>query len=149
MASYISRWGGNEEDIRARIGKPLLRTTSCEGSERTISFTKKQGPEQFKSNALFLLLYGWKTRWMIQADVEKLNVLLYMSLHRILKIYWPMCITNEEIEIRAEIQAISKHMARRRWAWPGQALRIDHHFHVRITLTWLPENNRTRVYSEG
>ena len=37
---------------------------------------------------------------MTQADVEKLNVLLHISLHWILKIYRPVRITNDNIEER-------------------------------------------------
>ena len=60
-----------------------------------------------------------------------------------------MRITNEEIEIRAEIKALSKHVARRRWMWPGRVLRIDHHLNVRFTLIWLPENSRNRGSHRG
>ena len=56
---------------------------------------------------------------MIPADVGKLNVLLHTSLHRKLKMYWPMRITKEDIEIRAEFKALGRHMARRRWTRPG------------------------------
>ena len=45
---------------------------------------------------------------MTQADVEKLNVILYISLHWILEIYWPMSITKEDIKVRAEIKPIRR-----------------------------------------
>ena len=120
LGSYISRSGGNEEDIR---GRPCCVQQAGQDL-KGLSVSQRNKVNSYKSNALSLLLYGCETWSMIQAHVKKLNVLLHMSLHRILNIYWPMRITNEEIEIRAEIKAISKHVARRRCTWPGHVLRI-------------------------
>ena len=56
-----------------------------------------------------------------------------------------MCITNEEVRRRAGIrETISDQVARQRWTWLGQVLRMDHHSHLRIALTWVPEGKRTR-----
>ena len=49
----------------------------------------------------------------------------HKSLRRILKIYWPMQTTNEEIRARAGMET-------------------DHHSHPRIALTWVPEGKRKR-----
>ena len=42
------------------------------------------------------------------------------------------------------LETISKQVARRRWAWLGHVLRMDHHSHPRIALTWVPEGKRKR-----
>ena len=76
---------------------------------------------------------------MTKADKKRLNVFLPKGLHRILKIYWPMCTTNKGTKIRAENELISKQVARRRWAWLVLDLRTDNLLHVRIALTWVPE----------
>ena len=55
-----------------------------------------------------------------------------------------MRVTNEEIRARAGLETISKQVARRRWAWLGHVLRMDHHSHPRIALTWVPEGKRKR-----
>ena len=60
------------------------------------------------------------------------------------KIYWPMRVTNEENRTRAGLETISKQVARRRWTWLGHVLRMDHHSHLRIALTWVPEGKRKR-----
>ena len=111
MGSYISTSGGNEEDIRARKSPCCVQKAEQDLKGLSVS---KRNKVSFKSNALSLLEYGWETWWMIPANVEKVKVLLHMSLHRMLKIYWPMRITNEEIKKRAEIKALSRHVARRR-----------------------------------
>ncbi|XP_078382229.1 uncharacterized protein LOC144664897 [Oculina patagonica] len=81
---------------------------------------------------------------MTKTDEKKLDAFLHKSLRRILKIYWPMRITNEEIRARAGMETISKQVARRRWTWLGHVLRMDHHSHPRIALTWVPEGKRKR-----
>jgi len=56
-----------------------------------------------------------------------------------------MRITNEEVRRRAGIrETISDQVARRRWTWLGHVLRMDHHSHPRIALTWVPEGKRKR-----
>lgn len=50
---------------------------------------------------------------------------LRKSLRRTLKICWPERIINEEIRIRADIEPIRKQVARLRWTWLGQVLRMD------------------------
>lgn len=66
----------------------------------------------FKSNLLSVLLYGCKTWRMSKADEKKLDVFLHKS--RILKIYWLILVTNEEIRTKAEIEPISKQVARKK-----------------------------------
>ena len=66
---------------------------------------------------------------MTQTDEKKLDTFLHKSLRRILKIYWPMHITNEEIRRGTGIETISRQVARRRLAWLGHVLRIDHNSH--------------------
>ena len=96
-----------------------------------------------------MLLYGCETWRMTKTDEKKkLDVFLHKSLHknlrRILKVYWPMKITNEEIRKRAGIETISKQVASRRSSWLRHVLRMDHHSHPRIALTWVPEGKRNR-----
>ena len=80
----------------------------------------------------------WPNWW------KKPDAFLHKSLRRILKIYWPMRTTNEAIRARAGMETISKQVARRRWTWLGHVLRMDHHSHPRIALTWVPEGKRKR-----
>ena len=58
-----------------------------------------------------------KTLWKIMESYG-IPSFLHKSLRRILKIYWPMRITNEAIRARAGMETISKQVARRRLTWP-------------------------------
>ena len=91
-----------------------------------------------------MLLYGCETWRMTLQDGKRLDTFLHRCLRRILKIYWPMRITNEEIKRRAGIEKISEIVQRLRWAWLGHVLRMDRGVHPRIALTWEPDGRRKR-----
>ena len=50
----------------------------------------------FKSNIVAVLLYGCEKRRMTKNDATKLDVFLHKNLRRIMKIYWPLKVSNEE-----------------------------------------------------
>ena len=77
-------------------------------------------------------------------DATKLDVFLHKSLRRIMKIYWPMKTSNEEIRNRANISTISEQIFRRRWKFIGHILRMDPSKHLKTALTWAPEGRRRR-----
>ena len=51
----------------------------------------------FKSNVIAVLLYGCETWRMTKRDEAKLDTFLHKCLRRLLKIYWPMKVSNEEV----------------------------------------------------
>ena len=42
------------------------------------------------------------------------------------------------------METISRQVARRRWAWLGHVLRMDHNLHPRTALTWVPDGKKKR-----
>ena len=97
-----------------------------------------------KSNVIAVLLYGCETWRMTERDAAKLDVFLHKSLRRLMKIYWPMKISDEEIRKRANISTISKQIFWRRWKFISHALRMDPTKHPKTALTWTPEGRRSR-----
>jgi len=81
---------------------------------------------------------------MAKRDASKLNVFLHKSLRRLMKIYWPVKISNEEIRKRANSSTISEQIFRRRWKFIGHVLRMDPNKHPKTALTWAPEGRRSR-----
>jgi len=59
---------------------------------------------------------------MTKRDANKLDVFLNKSLRRIMKIYWPMKKSNEEIRNGANISTISEPIFRWRWKFIGHIL---------------------------
>ena len=62
---------------------------------------------------------------MSKRDATKLDVFLHTRLRRLMKIYWPMKISNEEIRNQANISTISEQIYRRRWKFIGYILRME------------------------
>ena len=78
---------------------------------------------------------------MTKRDASKLDVFPHKSLRRLMKIYWPMKISNEENSLikRANISTISEQIIRRRWKFIGHVLRMEPNKHPKTALTWAPE----------
>lgn len=144
LGAHVSTSGGTEDDIQARLGKARVAYNKLGKIWKNSQFTCKNKIKIFKSNVISVLLYGCETWRMTQTDEKKLDAFLHKSLRRMLKIYWPMRVTNEEIRRRTGVETISSQVARRRWAWLGHVLRMDHNTHPRTALTWVPEGKRKR-----
>ena len=54
-----------------------------------------------------VLLYGWETWRMTKADENKLDTFQHKCLRRILKICWPMKVSNEKARRKANVEIIS------------------------------------------
>ena len=144
LGAHVISFGGTEDDIKARLGKAKAAYSKLEKVWKNTRFTIKNKIRIFKCNAISVLLYGCVTWRMTQTDQKKLNAFLHKSFRRILKIYWPMRITSEEIRRRTGMETISSQVARRRWAWLGHVFRMDHNSHPRTALAWVPEGKRKR-----
>ena len=98
----------------------------------------------FRSSVLAVLLYYCETWRMIKNDEAKLNVFLHKCIRRIVKIYWPMKVTNEEIRFKTNMEEITQQIKRRCWRLIGHVLRKRLNENTRIALTWTPERKRKR-----
>ena len=124
LGANFSNEGGTENDIKARLGKARVAYNKLDKFWKNSQFTIKTKVNVFKSNVISVL-YGCETWRTTKADEKKLDAFLHKSLRRILKIYWPMRITNEEVRRRAGIrETISDPVARQRWTWLGHVLRM-------------------------
>ena len=79
-----------------------------------------------------------------RVSLTKLDVFLHKSLRRLMRNYWPMKISNEEIRNRANISTISEQIFWRRWKFIGHVLRMDPNKHPKTALMWAPEGIRSR-----
>ena len=136
--------GGAEEDIKSRLGKARGAFNKLVKIWRSGQLSKNTKIRIFKSNVIAVLLYGCEIWRMTKRDEAKLDTFLHKCLRRILRIYWPMRVTNEEVRKQARTCTISEQIRRRRWCWIGHVLRMDHHQNPRIALTWAPEGKRRR-----
>ena len=91
-----------------------------------------------------MLLYGsecWKTTITIE---KKLEVFQTQSLRRILKIFWPNTISNEDLRNKAGVTPLSEVIAARRWRWLGHVCRMTTDSLPRTALRWTPQGKRLK-----
>ena len=98
----------------------------------------------FLSNVKSVLLYGSETWKVAKTTTSKLQVFVNRCLRRILNIYWPEVISNEELWRRAEETEISIQIKRRKWNWMGHTLKKGHDIIEREVLDWNPQRQRKR-----
>ena len=69
-------------------------------------------------------------------------------LRRLLKIYWPMRVSIENVRRRANSETISELVRKRRWTRIGYVLRMANISLPRVDLTSTPEEKRKRGRSK-
>ena len=135
--------GGSEEDIKSRQGKARTAFNKLGNIWKSNELKLNTKLKIFKSNVIAVLLYGCETWRMTKNDASKLDVFLHKNLRRLMKIYWPMKVSNEEIRNWANL-TISEQIYRRRWRFIGHILRMDANQHPKTAFTWDPEGKRIR-----
>ena len=144
LGSKMSNTGDGEVEIRARLTKASQAFASLRSPWKARNIRLKTKLRIFKSNVISTLLYGSESWKVTKTISNKLDVFQNRCLRRILQIYWPNTITNEELHRRAEIEPISTQVKRRRWRWIGHVLRQQTTALTRIALRWTPDGQRKR-----
>ena len=144
LGSKVTTSGDCDQEINARISKAnqafaMLRTIWSSASLSTHTKIRI-----FKSNVLSVLLYGsecWKTTNAVE---HKLEVFQNKCLRRILKIFWPNTISNEELHRRTGVASVHETVRGRRWRWLGHVCRMQSDSLPRTALRWTPQGKRKR-----
>ena len=144
LGSKMSNTGNGEVEIRARLAKASQAFVSLRSTWKARNIRLKTKLRIFKSNVISTLLYGSESWKVTKTISNKLDAFQNRCLKRILQIYWPNTITNEELHRRAEIEPISTQVKRRRWQWIGHVLRQQTTALTRIALRWTPDGQRKR-----
>jgi len=100
LGGTVTQEGGSAEDIKSRLGKARAAFSKLRNIWKSSQLKLRTKLKIFKSNVVAVLLYGCETWRMTKLDATKLDVFLHKSLRRIMKIYWPMKTSNEEIRNR-------------------------------------------------
>ena len=98
----------------------------------------------FKSNVLGVLLYGAESWKVTQAICHKLDVFQTRCLRRILRVFWPTTVSNEELYRRTGLSPLSNGIKLRRWMWIGHVCRMDPSAIPRVAMRWTPPGKRKR-----
>ncbi len=86
-----------------------------------------------------VLLYRAETWRTTTADMDKLDAFHRKYMIKILKVFWPNQILNEELYHRTNTQPLTVKIKIRRWRWIGHVLRRGGNNIARTALDWAPE----------
>ena len=64
-------------------------------------------------------------------------------LRRILIVFWPNTISNEDLYARTSSSPITHQIKRHRWRWIGHVLRLHTDAIARVALRWTPQGKRS------
>ena len=142
LGSIVSKKGGTDKDIQARIGKARQAFAMLRPIWRSTALTTKTKLRVFGSNVKTVLLYGSETWRLTKSLEQKLQVFINKSLRNILRIWWPRKISNKELWRQTGQRPIEQEIRQRAWGWIGHTLRRpDGHVAKR---KWNPQGKRKR-----
>ena len=115
LGAKVTTSGGADDDIICRLGKArAVFGNKLMNIWKSSQLSKGTKIRIFKSNVIAVLLYGCESWRTTKGDETKLDTFQHKCLRRLLKIYWPMRVSNEEVRKRANRETISEQVRRRR-----------------------------------
>ena len=144
LGSIVSEDGGAVQDVSSRINKARGAFTQLGKIWRSSTYSVKTKIHIFKTCVLSVLLYGCETWRVTEAIKNKIQVFVNRCLRRILRIFWPSKITNEELWRKAELRDINMEIRRRKFGWIGHTLRKDPNEICNRALVYNPQGQRKR-----
>ncbi|KAK3757375.1 hypothetical protein RRG08_058232 [Elysia crispata] len=144
LGSVIDHSGGTAADVRSRVAKARAAFKTLDKIWRDRTISTKTKIRLFNSNVKSALLYGCETWSLNQSSLKKVQTFVNGCLRRILRIFWPERIRNEELWNRAGQRPIREEITQRRWRWLGHTLRKPRNSITRQSLQWNPQGKRSR-----
>ena len=144
LGAQINKNLGKNEEIPARIAKARKAYMALHQLWKSNIFSKTTKVRIFKSNVRPVLLYGSECWRMTKNDIQKCETFQNKCLKRIMKIFWPIKVTNSELREKANIKSVEETMKEKRWKYIGHILRRDRNDNRRIALQWTPEGKRKK-----
>ena len=144
LGSKISKTGGTDEDIKARIKKAQQAFTILRPVWKSTAISIKTKLRVFNSNVKAVLLYGSET-WKVTANIsKKIQTFVNKCLRRILHLKWFDRVPNTVLWTRAKQEPMVIQIRRRKWRWIGHTLRQEPSNITRQALEWNPQGKRKR-----
>lgn len=123
LGSMIDKSGGALKDVETRIRKARGAFTLLGKIWRSTVYSVRTKVHIFKSCVISVLLYGCETWFVTEIIKRKLQVFINRCLRRILRIFWPNTISNNDLWQRTETSDINIEIRRRKYGWIGHTLR--------------------------
>ena len=144
LGSVVTPDGGAFKDVETRITKANYTFRTLINIWRSTTISTKTKLKIFNSNIKSVLLYGAET-WLTNKQlIQKLQTFINKCLRRILRIYWPQIISNQELWEKIAQEPIEITVKRRTWRWIGHTLRKPDSDVTKQALEWNPVGTRKR-----
>ena len=144
LGSVLCQDGGTSVDIQSRLNKARNAFMSIRSVSRSASHSTKTKLRIYQSCVLSTLLYGSECWRMTEQDLSKLASFHTANLRKILRIFWPQKISNDQLLRQTKQEDIRTLVNRRRWRWIGHVMRKASNNIARIAMHWTPEGKRSR-----
>ena len=144
LGSNVDTEGGSDRDISIRIGKARSAFVLLNNIWRTNGISRATKIRLFNSNVKSVLFYGAET-WRTTASTEKkIQVFVNKCLRKILGIWWPNKISNDNLwRLTNQLPPIQE-LRKRKWKWVGHTLRKEKPCITQQALRWNPQGKRRR-----
>ena len=98
----------------------------------------------YNSNVISVLLYRSEC-WKLTAKLaHKLETFQNRCLRKILGVFWPNTITNEELHRETDATSLATQIKKRRWRWLGHVCRMSPGAMPKTALRWTADGKRRR-----
>jgi hypothetical protein len=132
------RNGGTDRDVAERINKVRGAFGILNTVWRSTAYSTSTKIRIFNTNVKSVLLYGCETWKLTKTIIHQLHVLVNRCICRILKIFWQVQISNQELWARAKQKPIEFEIRQRMWGWLGHTLRRPPEDIAKAALEWNP-----------
>ncbi|XP_075151095.1 uncharacterized protein LOC142225204 [Haematobia irritans] len=144
LGSIITSEGGSSEDIKNRLTKGRAAFASLEKVWRSTYISRNAKIKIFNASIKSVILYGCETWNSANKELQAIQVFINRCLRKIVRIFWPNTITNEELWRTTKQQSVLLEIRRRKWMWIGHTLRKPHDDITRTALDCNPQGSRRR-----
>ena len=144
LGSIIDSTGGTEANIKPRIRKAQAAFSALNKLWHSTTYSAQTKPRIINTNVKAVLIYGCETWKNSKYITTKLQFFINKSLRKILRIFWPDQITNNELWKRTKQQRIDLQIRKHKWGWLGHTMRKPMNDITRQALEWSPQGKRSR-----
>jgi hypothetical protein len=146
LGSIISKDnGGTDRDVAERIKKARGAFRKLNTVWRSTTYSNNTKIRILNTNVMSDLLYGCETWKLTKTIIHQLQVLINRCIRRILKIFWPVQISNQELWARAKQRPNELEIWQRKWEWLGHTLRQPPGDIAKAALEWNPQKTRPQT----
>jgi hypothetical protein len=131
-------------DIRNRLNRAWAALTTLKPVWDSIKLKTMTKLRNFNSNVKSVNLHACES-WLVSKQATNLlQTLVNRCFLRILKVYWPAVISNQQLWQTSNQEPTELEIKRHKWKWLGHTLRMPQTDINRAALEWNPQGSRRR-----